>query len=222
MDLQTMIGFARMRCGDNNDPQRTSDDEWTMFANLVEKDAARRARLLVDADTAACCEYEVDANDTTVTLHASVLYPRRVMWEGRTTPLTRLDVRDMDERRPGWESDTAAEPEGYIPNRSTGKLRLYPIPTTAGTLNCTVVRLPLAELSDMEDEPELHARTHEALIDGMLELHYAKSDQDVHDARLAELHAAKFAREFGPPVSALDEQWQMEQYGYDPDTGGFR
>jgi hypothetical protein len=222
MDVQTMIGFARSRCGDNNDPQRTSDDEWMAFANAAENEACRRARLLVDASTATVATYTVTAGNPLVSLHASVLYPRRVMWAGRTQPLQPLDLRDMDELRPGWESDTASQPEGYIRNYATGKLRLYPSPTANGTLNCVVVRIPLAEMDAMDDSPELHARLHEALIDGMLERHYNKADADVYDAKRAEFHGARFTAEFGPPVSSLDEQWQMEQYGYNPDTGGFR
>lgn len=226
MNLEEMIAHCREDSGDTSEPPRTSDDQWRRFADAVQNEAARRARLLVDSTTVAVCQIAVDAGTATYALDRRVLWPRRVMWAGRAQPLRPLDVRELDESRPGWEAIEGPEPEGYVRNNGTGTITLVPKPTVDGVVNMTVVRLPLVRLTELTDEttegPELQEHTHEALVQGMLEKHFMKADPDVNDPDRAKTHRALFELEFGPPVSSLDEQWQMEQYGYTGTDEGYR
>lgn len=198
-----------------------SDAEAINYAVDAENEACRRARLLVDSSTAAICQHSVAIAATSITLDPRIIFVKRAIVSGQITPLSRLNMRDLDENYPGWESHTG-KIEGLVTDWDTGKLRLYRIPTAIATINMTVVRMPLADMNDFEDTPEINARSHEGLINWMVYRAYMKTDKETYDATRASVALGLFEAEFGKKSSIEDEEWISRQYGADDFDGADR
>lgn len=213
----------RTRCrtisGDTAKPPQTSDLEWDDLLNEAQDEAARRARLFVDSTTPELCEIALNAVDATYPLDERVIFVRRARLDGKTNALGRASYKDLDEQRPGWESDTG-EPTSFVPDFDSRSFRPYPSPDAAYTAKLTVVRLALERIEG-DVEPELRAHLQLRLVDYALAKHFAKPDPDVHDETRSKYHMDLFEAEFGAKSSALDEQWQETQYGFTGEEGQF-
>lgn len=211
MNLRQLIDAFRSRTMDKPSNRLWSDDEITEYANEAVDEACRRANLIVDSSSAAAsCDLSV--GDTYIELHESVIKVRRATLASTGTPLTMIVSRTMDERVPGWELSIASTPQVAVPDWESGKLRLWPPAAYADSVLLTVVRSPLNEMSAEDDEPEIPKRYHRALVDWMLHQGYLKQDADTLDVVKAASFEERFASEFGPPSSAIDEHWAFEQY----------
>lgn len=220
MNLKALIAAARARSDDVDDQKPLwSDAEWTSFANRAQREACRRARLIVDSSTDEVTLLAIGAGEPTKEKHASILFIRRVKLVGgqvlRPVSFQTLDCQDSN-----WE-EASGTPRGYVPDFDSKLFRLYPTPDADVEVRLTVVRLPLADMVKGEDEPEIAAHLHDALIDGMLDEAYSKQDSQTFDPRRAEGHAARFAAEFGARSTAVDEAWIEREHGYLPDEGVF-
>lgn len=126
-------------------------------------------------------------------------------------PLDIPSVDAMDAERPGWESRTGAgTPRSLVLERTSGGLRarLYPLPATSGTLRLTVTRLPSSNLNTDDDEPEIQAEHHEALVHWMMRCAYLKRDSETYDKAQSDDCEARFAAHFGllPDANVLRKQ----------------
>lgn len=218
MNLGELIEDARERVGDEGTPPFCSDARFTRFANQAQREACRRARLLVDSTTTALCDVTVESGTAVYALDPRVLFVRRAIIVGQTRPLARIHHRDLDQLGTEW-MDEEGDIDGFVIGLDTGKLRLYRKPTADGTARLTVVRLPLEDLADEGDTPEIDERYHEALVEWMVYRYYSTNDSEVRDDAKAALALAAFEREFGPPMSAVEEQWAQEHYSFDGDDG---
>lgn len=219
MTLEELIDELRERVGDTGTPPLCTDARATRFANEAEREAARRARLLIDSSSEPCCRIDIEAGEATYSLHPSVIAVRRVRLEGYEPFLQRTSRRDLDQLGSSWLSETG-EVMAYVPDMDTGKIRFYKAPTEAAVAWLQVVRLPLEEMAQDGDEPEVHARFHEGLVSWMEYRYYSMRDEDARDPAKANAALAEFEREFGPKLSALEEQWASENYGYSSEEDG--
>lgn len=206
MRLNDLIRIFRAEVDDAVMPYLWSDPDLIEYANDAELEACRRSRLIVDSSTAAICQIAVVAGTATYALDPRVLFIRRVRLTG-LLPLKRKNMQDMDSQFPGWEDAEVSTPSAFIPDFETGKIRLYPTPDAAATLNLMVVRDPLAEMNDDSDTPEIAARYHRSLRFWMMHRAYLKKDADANDPKKAAESLALFEQEFGKKSSALDETW---------------
>ncbi len=89
----------------------------------------------------------------------------------------------------GWLSDTGL-PQGYTLNYSGGFLSLdrAPVSVTTESLRLTVQRLPVSDLSEDDDVPEIPAGYHRSLINGVLSKAYSKQDGEVYNPKKALSH----------------------------------
>lgn len=220
MKLGQIIERFRIAADDLTQPYLWSDQEAITYAVDGENEACRRARLLVDSSTAAICQYTAAASATSITLDPRVIFVRRAIVSGKTVPLSRVNMRDLDASYPGWEAHTGTV-EGFVTDWATGKLRLYRIPTVETVINMTVVRLPLVDMNDFEDTPEINARFHEGLVNWMLHRAYMKPDKETYDEKRAGEAEKRFVLEFGSKSSAQDEAWIGQQYGADDYDGTY-
>ena len=219
MKLGELIDEARERCGDTATPYLCSDARFTRLANQAEVEACRRARLLVDSTTDAACKITVVANTAAYALHDSVLFVRQAALDGGPHFLARLSRKDMDGMGPGWITE-AGEVVGFVVDTDTQKLRLFRIPEEAGVVHMTVVRLPIAAMSNKDTHsPEIHSRLHLSLVDWMVHGYFSTPDGEMRDAKRAGEALVAFEREFGPPATAIEEQWAAEHYAQTADDG---
>lgn len=213
MKLGELIAIVRNEIDDATAPYLWSDPEMIDYAIDAENEACRRSRLLIDSTTTAICQIAVVAGTSVYALDPRVLFVRRVKLAAQDQILGRVAVRDMDYNLSGWESDTGT-PSHFITDYQTGKIRLYPIPVVNGTLNLTVVRMPLVDCDEITDTPEIHVRMHRSLRFWMMYRAYSKQDSETKDDRKAAESLAFFEEEFGRKSSVIDEEWiAREQMG---------
>jgi hypothetical protein len=211
MNLGELRALFRSTTQDVVAPFLWSDEEINDYANDAEIEACRRAHLLIDSSNDPA-QASVSAADPMVDLDYRVLYVRRARLASSSVPLKIRSARTMDETCAGWETAQAARSSVLIPDFETGRLRLYPAPSTDDTLLMTVTRLPLKALALDEDTPEINARLHRSLLYWMLFRAYSKVDADTADPNKAKLSEAAFTAEFGEKSRAIDENWALEQY----------
>lgn len=215
MTLKELIDYARRRLDDTKTPFFWSKADLTLWVNEAEQEAARRARLLVDSRSAEVCQLSVVAGESYLQLDPRVLYVRRAKLTSQDHYLQKLDVRDLDECRPGWESETSSDIVGWVQNEDSRYIRVYPEPTVADTLNLAVSRLPLQDLAADGDIPEIPPHLHLKLHHWVLWRAYSSDDADVRDDDKADRNMALFEAEFGRRETAINEQWVREHQGYD-------
>ena len=76
MTLEQIISVCRRRLDDEEEPYRWSDDDLCLFANEAEREACRRAHLIIDKTTDAVCRQQVIAGNALYTLNAKIIRVR--------------------------------------------------------------------------------------------------------------------------------------------------
>lgn len=219
MKLSEMIAEARAIVDDQVRPYLWSDDDWKRYANKRQREAARRARLIVDS-TSDFTEMSFSAGDVTVDLDPRIVFVRRARVVGRSAPLQRVSQKDLDCHGTSWEDDTG-EPRAYVPDMDTAKFRPFPTPDADYIVKLMVVRLPLEDLKADADVPEIAPQYHDALIEGMVAEAYLKQDAETFDKTKAAVHEAAFEAEFGKKSSAIDEVWLQREHDFVENEGNF-
>lgn len=215
MKAGDIIDLFRQTVDDVVEPFLWSEDEALEYLNDAQREACRRIRALVDSSTSAICTLTVDTTGI-ASLDERVLFVRKARIAGRQ-PLRRMNMQDMESADPYWEDAGASQyPCFFVPDWETGKLRFHPKPLSTVTVLLTVVRDPLADMNDREDEPELNARYHRSLVHWMAHRAYSKPDEETFRPEQALAAEKRFEAEFGPRSSAIDEAWiQREQFESD-------
>lgn len=220
MTLSELITQARLRACDTAAPYLWSDAEWIAYANEAQREACRRARLIIDSSTVDICTIAIDGVSTTFALDPRVLFIRRAKPSWIAVPLKRISYKDLDNQAPGWEDETSQYPEWYVPDMDENKFRPYPTPSAAGTVKLTVIRLPLEDMTT-SDEPEIKPQFHDSLVYWMLHKAYAKQDSEVLDNKASLDNLALFEQEFGKKSSAIDETWLQRESNYTESEGNY-
>lgn len=218
MTLAQLIAAARREASDTVAPYLWSDADWTDYANEAQREACRRARLIVDSTTTAICRLTMVADTATYALDPRILFIKRVKLSTRTTSLRPVSFKDLDRSAPGWEDETG-EPSHFVPDMDENTFRPYPTPSAAGTVSLTVIRLPLEDMEGLGDEPEIKSHLHSALVYWMMHEAYAKQDSETLDKQKSADNLAAFEAEFGKKSTAQDEAWIRREHGYTEDEG---
>ena len=223
MNVADLRAVFRSETDDTEDPPFASDDEVIDYLNDAQNEACRRARLLVDSRTSGITTISLAANTARYALDPRVVFVRRAKLVSNSSTLTLASYRDMDGVdgiSADWEDETGT-PTHLITDMDTAYVRPYPVPDASDSIALTVVRLPLDDLADDGDEPEIHARFHRNLRHWMLYRYYSKQDADTFDAGRAALALAAFEMEFGKPSRAIEEEWILRQQQTDAHDGVF-
>jgi len=222
MNLGQMFAIFRAQTRDLVEPYLFGDDTvLASYANEGAREACRRGRLIVDSTTVndgatsplPVCQYAVTAGDSVLTLHPSILFVKRVKLASLDRRTPRINARDLDRFRPGWESESG-DVLAYSPDHQTGQLRWYQKPIADDTANLTVVRLPLSDMVKLSDAPEINARFHDRLVDWMIYRAYEEDDSETIDPQRAAKALARFEQEFGHKSSAIDETYIQNEYDF--------
>lgn len=214
MNVAEFIAAFRADLADNDTPPLWSDADIVRYLNDAVQEANERAFLTEDRTTQAVCSITLAAGESAYSLHPSVIRIKRAAYMGR--PLDETSVEAMDCESSSWESRTG-EPRRYIFEQASGvnpaKVRLWPTPTSAGTIALTVNRGALKPLSEDRDQerPELPERFHERLKDWVYRRAYLKQDADGFDKSKAIEFEASFERSFGPRPDANVQRKQRDK-----------
>lgn len=216
MTLDEQIRACRALNGDTAKPFLWSDEEWTLYLNEAQREAAERGQLILDISTPSVVEIPVVAGQRTYDLHPSIIKIKRAKLDLGERPLLERSTDEMDGAGTGWFPSglnayaenanwfpagtnwetLTGNPEWFIQNGSES-ITLIRIPTLPDMLRLRVTRLPLEDMTDDEDEPEIPARYHFRMLDWARHLAYLKQDPDTKDEDKAATLEASFTAAFG-------------------------
>lgn len=224
MTTAELLQLFRGLSADNTPKYLYSDDLLCQLASEAEKEAAARARLIVDSVTEDICVKELDAETRFMELDPRVIFVRRVKLASREIPLAKTHRKDLDMVLPGWEDEDAGETTNYCSNYQNGRIYFIRPLETDDTVRLTVVREPLnaLRLSGPAVNPEIPPRYHEKLVHWMLWRALNTRDvEEKYDPVVAKEQYDQFEAVFGPPLRAIDEKWYQDEHGYDEYEGLF-
>ena len=198
MTLENLIRRFRVLAQDTEQPFLWSDEAVIDWLNDAQAQACVRGRLIREDENPAVCQIALAPGQHTYPLHASVYELINLRIKGSGTEPSRpmsiksrewldanvCDWRDMDEPSP-WliQDDTTLRVVGAIQAGDVLHLECY--------------RLPLKQLANDMDKPEIHAAHHVHLIQWALHRAFSIPDtEDFDPARAASAEAA-FTRYFG-------------------------
>lgn len=206
MTLQQLIDAFRWEANDSGKPCFWTNPVLAQLASEGEREACRRGQYITDS-THSMCSLDVVPGEPLMELDKRIVSLRRVRLALGSAPLLPIASDALDLLHGAqWESHTGT-PSLYVTDYQHRCIRLYPSPSVADTLFLSVHRMPLADLVNDDDEPEIRYEAHPALVQWMLYRAYARQDADTFDPQKSLRALAEFEREFGKKVSARNEEW---------------
>ena len=209
MTLEDMIALYRAQAMDIADPPFCSDELLTLYANEGQDEACRRGQLIRDA-ASPLCTVPYAQGDESVALDQRIHSVLKAFVNGG--PVNVVGADQMDAYMPTWQSPSfAVRPSWLVSGLTTGRLHLWPTPSQAGEIKLHVQRLPLKNLVNDNDKPEIRPETHPALVEWMLYRAYSRQDADLADPAKAAVALRKFIAEFGDKHGGRNEQWMRDR-----------
>jgi hypothetical protein len=203
MTLEEIIAQARLRLDDLVETYLNTDADLITYVNNGVREACRRSL----AQNISL--YEIDPR---------VIFIERASVGG--SRLKRISLDQLD-TIPGWESATGT-PKYYSLDYSDGKVLVYPTPgvdANGATVNLTVYRTPLDDLSSSSDSPEIPEELHHGIIYWVCYEAYRRQDIDLEAQQKAANEYASFGKVFGEPQTAarlLQYKRQYPRETFDP------
>ena len=199
-EASTLLAEYRRRADDNADPPLISDAQVYSFLSEAEREACMRSHPLFDCATAEVVTYAIAADATSVTLDDRVLRVDHARFVPTgSTQSCRIELTGIDAIRSaqdGRSSSTASRPL-LAAHSASRTLTLYPAPSGGGTLTLDVYRLPLLDIEDESDEPEIPLELHDGLVDWVLYRVYSTKDSENEDPARAQVALRDFTDRFG-------------------------
>lgn len=165
------------------------------YANDAEREACIRGRLLTDSTTAEICAIPIIPDVALYDRDPRILLVLRGKLAGAAKPLSKISFTRLDELVDSWE-DLSGEPVAFVTGMDKNKLRLFRKPVSAGTLNLSVVRLPLQDMTT-DTSPEINPYLHAALIPWIKFRIYGNQDSELFNGNRSVEMLARFEAKFG-------------------------
>lgn len=213
MNLEELRNEARRMADDRAASPLYDDDFMDRTANEAEREACIRARLIFD-DSSAFLRHALTASGSPLL----ILDERVDVLEYATfTPSVgtayQLPVKDLAHVRRVDEAYSRTGRPELIVRLSKRQARVWPAPgaATVGTIQLGTYRLPLADMEQDTDEPEIALEHHVGLVHWMLYKAFWTKDGDEGDEKRAGEHEAAFTKLFGPKRDANTYRTQAER-----------
>lgn len=205
MQLSQLIQRFRVQANDKVEPYLNDDESVIDWLNDATSEACIRGRLIKESDNADVCIIEVVVGTAKYRLHESLYELSRVWFEpgngARGSYLALMSSESLDQR---YKCDNWKLMQGipqFAIQDDTG-IRLVPSPNIEGAMHLEGYRVPLANMQNEADEPEINSIHHIHLIDWALHKAFSVPDSEFFD----------------PNRSALAEQEFEEYFGIRPDS----
>jgi hypothetical protein len=208
MNRAALRAQFRSDADDSATPYLFADTDVNAWLLEAVEEAAVRADLLPEFDSAPVCQLAVVAGTQGYTLHTAISRVTRADFYLGTESANRyelalIDRIELDRVRPDWRTEEG-DPEVLLIEK--GKARLVPKPTSAGVVLLEVFRRPLTPMAQDSDSPEIPALHHRYLVDWALYRAYSRPDTETYDAGRADAALARFEDRFGPAPDADERQ----------------
>ena len=203
MTLEDLIRRFRVLAQDTEQPFLWSDEAVIDWLNDAQAQACVRGRLIREDDNPAVCQIALTPGQHTYPLHASVyeLINLRIKGSG-TEPSRPMAIKSrewLDANVRDWR-DMDRPSQWLIQDDTT--LRVVGAIQAGDVLHLECYRLPLKQLANDTDKPEIHAAHHEHLIQWALHKAFSVPDAEAIDPTRAATAEAAFTRYFGPSPDA--------------------
>lgn len=187
-------------------PNLWKNDELIVFLNDARVEYFRRVGVLMTRTL------RVSAGKSSYPLPDALAIERVLNASGE--PLGKISHEDVD-----WESFPLCRPDGsdfppgghYYEDAGHLSLRIVGAPSASENFSLVVRALPSESVSwaaRKVDDEEIPARHYPALLHWVAHLAYLKRDSETLDPGASDRHAAEFAKQVAPPISAETERWR--------------
>ena len=198
MNLAALIRQYRLAANDMVEPYFVDDETLTDLFNEAEQEAVIRARLIHENDDASVCQIEVEPGKASYPLHTALyeLTSIRFQKDGDDR-YQRIDLKsteDLDRITPKWRERSGSPLYAVQDDKS---LRLVPKPDYDGDLYLEGYRLPLADMLNPDDEPEINQAHHRHLYHWVLHRVFSIPDAETFDPSRAQAAENAFEQYFG-------------------------
>lgn len=199
MTLDDLIQRFRTEADDKVAPLMWPTSDIAMWLNEAVEEAAIRARLLYDASTTAVTQITVVAGTSSYPLHDSLYEIVKVRFQATGdvgfTTLSIVSREYLDDLEPDWRSLTEEYPQYLV--QDDVSITVAKTPEQSGTLFLEGYRLPLADMEDDDDAPEIGRAHHRHLVNWALYRAYSKPDAETYDATRSQKALQDFTDYFG-------------------------
>ena len=195
----TGVDWARIdECEDENALLRWSNESLTAFINESLRKVCRGSYLLKDKQSG----FDVTLLDQveSYSIDPRIIKIKSVRLKTTGKRLTEVASEDV------WDelssNRTEGLPSSYFVDEATGKINLFPIPTTVSGLEDIEFiayreeMIPLSWLDDMEGTPEINPRYHIPLLNYAAYLAYLKDEANSLDPQRAQQFLSLFVQDF--------------------------
>lgn len=199
MTLEDLIRRFRVLAQDTEQPFLWPDEAVMDWLNDAHAQACVRGRLIREDENPAVCQIALAPGQHTYLLHASVyeLINLRIKSSG-TEPSRPMAIKSrewLDANVRDWRDMDRPSP-WLIQDDTT--LRVVGAIKAGDVLHMECYRLPLKQLANDTDKPEIHAAHHEHLIQWVLHKAFSVPDADGFDATRSAAAESDFTSYFGP------------------------
>ena len=195
--LATLMDRWRDGLDDKVEPYLWSNDRLTTHCNRIVKIMCDKADLIQDITTPSICEITTVVGQAIYSVSDLItrIYRAKLSTQTRTLGIV-THISKLDGRYSDWEDHDPGDPRVLVEDGvGTNKILLDPPPDTVETLSLSVHRHPLAPLvwaTDQSNSPEIPAKYHDEIDEGIYWLAYKKHDSDSGDKQRSAEHRAEF------------------------------
>lgn len=197
MKAGEIIDIARRYLDDRKETASTTlwtDAELLYYLNLAERKFCRDTLLLTDMSTQAITEIAISST----TPQISYILDSRILKIDNARLITKgyhlsRDIIINIEKDPLWDT-RVGEPTRYCTDAQRGYITLDRLTSVTDTIKMRVRRLPIQDINDENDTPEIPSQYHEYLVECILYHAYMKQDVEAFDMAKAATYLSIFER----------------------------
>lgn len=209
MNSTTLLARFRLDADDVAAPYLWSDAEVYSYMDEAQKMFCRLQGGIADASS-ALTTLAVTAGSTWVSISPKILKLRFVQ-RADAREVTILNFEDVQSGRAGVRFDMATGPlSTVVVGMEKDKIRCVPIPVANDTLQLTIYRLPLADITAAAQALEIDELHHTALLLWMKHLAHSKQDAETYDRG----RATQFEEQFRVYCEQARQERERREHKY--------
>ena len=199
MDLNELRRRFRVEAGDSVQPYFTSDEDVDAWLNDAVHEACIRGRLLHESEDVTICRIEITAGQAQYPLDPRIYELTHLRFNpghGQCEREVKLTSEEILSHRYHSNWRTMIGDPVHAVQSDTG-LRLVPRPEQDGIIVIEGYRLPLVDMKEDVDQPEINQAHHAHLVQWVLHKAFSIPDTEFMDPNRAAIAEAKFIDYFG-------------------------
>lgn len=197
MKLSAMIRRFRLGSGDKEKPFQWTDADIAEWISEAERQACIRGRLIREDDNDPVCVIDLYPGERSYPLHSKIYEIISLFIKdasGASRPVFIKSREWLDANHSGWREST--DPAWAV-IQNDKSIRVVGAISAGDQLYIDCFRLPLREMKNGDDCPEIHEAHHDHLVDWALHKAFQEQDANWFDANRSAIHEAKFTNYFG-------------------------